>query len=158
MKSKITKYLLLLLAACSLFMHQSCKPASAEADPDYPSDYDINYELREVLEIDPVNINGIDVYPYFDFFKTLRFTIHVRDGKMSTLEFTNGDIPFAPHSFNIPAGEVECWFDTSSSPNALRLKSDDSVVAYLKKGELYMPFKLDCQEIDYEYRFKEIVK
>ena len=157
MKSKIIKYSLLLFAACSLLLQSSCKPASAEADPDYPSDYDINYELREVLEIDPVNVKGIDVYPYFDFFKTFRFTIHVRDGKMSTVSIENGNMPFSPFSFDTASGEMECYFDSQSSPNALRLKSNGEVIGYFKTGEFYIPFQLDCDQLSYEYRFKEIL-
>ena len=61
------KYLILIIAACSLFVAQSCKEVSNQMDPDYPADYDVNYALREVLEIDPVNVNGIDVMPYFDW-------------------------------------------------------------------------------------------
>ena len=68
-----------------LFADASCTVVSTEMDKDYNQDYDINYELRAVLEKDPVNINGIDVYPFFDFFKSLRFTINVRDGKMTSL-------------------------------------------------------------------------
>lgn len=152
------KYLFALLSICGLLLVPSCEQVSTEMDPDYPSDYDIDYSLREVLEKDPVNINGIDIYPYFDFFSTLRFTIHVKDGKMSTLEFNNGDIPFSPFSFEIPAGEVECYYDSQVSPNALKLKSNDAVVAYFKSGELYIPFKLDCKEIDYEYRFRKVAE
>ena len=92
------KYLILIIAACSLFVAQSCKEVSNQMDPDYPADYDVNYALREVLEIDPVNVNGIDVMPYFDFFNDFRFVIHYRDGKISSCEMSNGDVPFSPPS------------------------------------------------------------
>lgn len=153
------KYLSGLAAVlCGLLLVPACQPVSNEMDPDYPSDYDINYSLKTVTEKDPVNINGIDVYPYFDFFKTFSLTIHVRDGKMATLEVDNGDVPFSPFSFDMPEGEVECYYDSQSSPNVLRLSGSDEPVAYFKSGELYIPFKLDCKDIDYEYRFKEVVE
>lgn len=151
------RYLTILAAVFGLLALSSCEPVPTQMDPDYPSDYDIDYALREVLEKDPVNINGIDIYPYFDFFTTLRFTIHVTGGKMTSFEFSNGDIPFSPFAFDIPEGEVECYFDSESSPNVLKLKTGETVAVF-ESGELYIPFKLDCKDIDYEYRFKEIVK
>lgn len=153
------KYLYLATAVIlSIFAFTSCEDKSDKMDDDYPADYDINYALREVLEKDPVNINGIDVYDYFDFFTSYRLTIHVRDGKMSSIEFDNGDVPFSTYSFPIPTGEVECYYNTEVSPNTIRLKSDDSVVVYFGNGELYIPFQLDCKDITYEYRFKEITE
>ena len=80
----------------------------------FPSDYTINYGLRQVLEYDPMNINGIDVVDKFDFFSTLRFTIEVHDGKMTHLEFSNGEVPFSPFAFEVPDGVVECEFDTDA--------------------------------------------
>lgn len=152
------KYLLLLSAACSLSMMWSCKEVSNQMDPDYPADYDVNYALREVLEVDPVNVNGIDVCPYFDFFDSFRFTIHYREGRIASCEVTNGDIPFSPFSFAVPEGEVECYFDTERLPNAIRLKSTDEVIAYYSTGEFHMSFQLDCKDITYEYYFKEIAE
>lgn len=150
------RFLYILLAVSGLIALSACGTESTEMSKDYPSDYDINYALRKVLEKDPVNVNGIDVYPYFDFFKSLRFTIHVREGKMSSIEFSNGDIPFSPFGFDIPSGDAECWFDTENVPNALRLKSTGEAVAYFKGGEFYIPFQLDCKDINYEFTFKEI--
>ena len=150
------KYLMLIIAACSLFVAQSCKEVSNQMDPDYPADYDVNYALREVLEIDPVNVNGIDVMPYFEFFNDFRFVIHYKDGKISSCEISNGSIPFSPYSFDVPEGEVECYFDTERVPNAIRLTSTDQIVACYTSGEFYIPFKLDCQDIDYEYYFKAV--
>ena len=149
---------LLFTAVSILFAAAPCTGVSTEMDKDYNQDYDINYELRAVLEKDPVNINGIDVYPFFDFFKSLRFTINVRDGKMTSLIFDNGDIPFSPFSFTVPSGTVACEFDDSVSPNVLRLKDSKDVIATFRNGELYIPFVLDCEEITYEFRFKEVIQ
>ena len=71
----------LLAAACAFV---SCEEVSDKMSSDFPSDYTINYGLRQVLEYDPMNINGIDVVDKFDFFSTLRFTIEVHDGKMTS--------------------------------------------------------------------------
>lgn len=83
----------LLAAACAFV---SCEEVSDKMSSDFPSDYTINYGLRQVLQYDPMNINGIDVVDKFDFFSTLRFTIEVHDGKMTHLEFSNGEVPFSP--------------------------------------------------------------
>ncbi|MGN1232819.1 MAG: hypothetical protein ACI4UJ_05165 [Candidatus Cryptobacteroides sp.] len=149
---------LLFAAVSMLFVAASCSDVPTEMDKDYNQDYDINYELRAVLEKDPVNINGIDVYPYFDFFKTLKFTIKVREGRMSSLIFDNGDVPFSPFKFSVPSGEVSCEFDDSVSPNVLRLKDSKEVIATYRNGELYIPFVLDCEELTYEFRFKEVIQ
>ncbi len=139
-----------------IFVVTSCEDTSTKMDDNYPKDYDINYALKQVIEKDPVNINGIDVYSYFDFFKTYRLTIHYKSGKISSIEFVNGDIPFSAYSFPIPSGETECYYNTESTPNTIRLKGSDDAVVYFGNGELYVPFKLDCKELTYEYRFKEI--
>ena len=94
----------------------------------------------------------------FDFFGTLRFTIHVKDNRMASLEFSNGDVPFSPYAFEIPSGEVECYLDTETLPNELRIKGTDNVVAYFQNGEFSVPFQLDCEELNYKYTFKEIVE
>lgn len=148
------KYIFTVVAA--VLCLASCQPFSNEMDPDYPTDYQINYTLKQVMEYDPVNVNGIDVYKYFDFFSTLNFTINVVDSKMTSLVFDRGDIPFSPFQFDIPEGEVECWLDSESIPNALRVKGTDDVVAYYKNGQIVMDFQLDCKEISYEFRFKEV--
>lgn len=151
------KIMTYLAAAAGLLLAASCQPVSTEMDPDYPSDYDISYALGKVLEKDPVNVTGIDVCPYFDFFKTFRFTIHVKGGKMSSFTIENGDVPFYP--FNCVEGEeIECRFDGESSPNVLRIKETDEVIAIFDRGECYLPFQLDCEQLNYEYRFREIAE
>lgn len=157
MKINMMKIKSLLFSAVSmLFVAASCTGVSTEMDKNYNQDYEINYELRSVLEKDPVNINGIDVYPYFDFFKSLKFTIKVKGGKMTSVIYDNGDIPFSPFTFAAPSGEVACEFDDTVSPNVLKLKESGDVIATYRNGELYIPFVLDCEELTYEFRFKEV--
>lgn len=151
------KYVMLSLAATlGLMMMSSCSRTNTIADVDYPSTYDIHYALKKVMEYDPVNINGIDVFPHFDFFTSWLITIHVVEGKMTSFELSTGDVPFATHAFPIPSGKVDCYYDTESIPNALRIKDSDQAVAYFRSGQLYIPFVLDCEEISYEYTFKEV--
>lgn len=150
--------LLIIAAAFFLFSFAGCRPVSNQMDPGMPSDGEITYTLRQVIEYDPVNVNGIDVSPYFGFFNTLRFTIYVRDGKMTYLQYTDGDIPFSPFAFDMEEGLVECMFDTEVLPYALKLKGSGETVAYFRNGEFYIPFQLDCKDLSYEYRFREIVE
>ena len=152
------KYALILTCAAACAALTGCEGVSDRMSSDYPSSYDIKYGIRQVLQYDPMNINGIDVAEKFDFFGTLRFTIHVKDNRMASLEFSNGDVPFSPYAFEIPSGEVECYLDTEALPNELRIKGTDNVVAYFQNGEFSVPFQLDCEELNYKYTFKEIVE
>lgn len=146
-------FISLLAAACAFV---SCEEVSDKMSSDFPSDYTINYGLRQVLQYDPMNINGIDVVDKFDFFSTLRFRIEVHDGKMTHLEFSNGEVPFSPFAFEVPDGVVECEFDTDALPNELRIKGTGNVIAYFQNGEFSIPFQLDSKQLSYKYTFKEI--
>jgi hypothetical protein len=150
------KSVLIFSALVAFFLMPSCQKASTEMESNYPSDYDIAYQINKVTEYDPVNVTGIDVSSYFDFFSTLRFTIHYKDGKMSTLEFNNADIPFSPFSFEIPQGTVNCYFDDTVSPNAIKIKDTNNVIAYYKNGEICIPFQLDSKQLKYIYTFKKV--
>ena len=150
------RYALLSIAAAFFLFLQGCSQVSNQMDPGASPDRDIVYTLRQVLEYDPVNVNGVDVCKYFDFFSTLRFTIQVRDGKMSYLQFSEGDIPFSVLGFEVGDAPVACHLDTDVLPYALRIDSTGEAVAYFRNGEFYIPFVLDCQDISYEYRFREI--
>lgn len=151
-------FYLALLTVAAILALSSCNDVSTEMDSNYNGTYDIKYELRKVIEYDPVNVNGIDVYQHFDFFQTLRFTIHVVDEKMSSLSYDNADIPFSPFKFSAPTGTVDCYLDTQARPYELRLKDGGAVIAYFRKGEFYIPFQLDCEELSYEYTFKEVAE
>ena len=133
-----------------------CKGLETAADPDYDDNATIQWHLREVLQYDPININGINLIEEFDFFSTLGFTIYRTDGKFTEIEFDNGNIPFYPFNFTIPEGKVACELNTDVSPYELRLKDTGDVVAYFSNGEFYIPFVLDCVELSYKYRFGEV--
>lgn len=143
------------MAAASLSF-SACEDVSDEMSSDYPADYTIDYGIRQVVQYDPMNINGIDVASKFAFFSTLRFSIRVTGNKMTALSFSNGDVPFSPFAFDVPDGEVECELDTGALPNALRIKSTGEVIAYFQNGEFSIPFRLDSRSLSYKYTFKEI--
>ena len=150
------KYAFIFSLAAVLFAFSACDDVSDEMTSDYPSDYTIDYGVRQVLQYDPMNINGIDVSGKFAFFGTLRFTIYVKDSKMTSLKFSLGDVPFSPFAFDVPAGEVDCELDTEALPNELRIKGTGNVIAYFQNGEFSIPFQLDCKSLNYKYTFKEI--
>jgi len=141
----------------------SCVSVSTDWKADlHPGDYEINYGLNKVLEIDPVNVSGIDVKPYFEFFDSYRMKLYVTDGSISAVEFNPGEIPFTAYGFDLPTGKTECYFDSTVLPNVLRIKSgatksaNDKVFATLLKGEFYVEFNLDYKDITYRYYFKTV--
>lgn len=123
------------------------------ADPDYEPNAVSTYYLWRALQIDDVNVNGIDIKPYFDWFDTFTLEIRRTDGKISGIKMNNGDIPHDKYGFNLPTDEVECYFDNSVQPNAIRRKSDDQILAVFRKGVVCMEFKLDCQTVSYRFMF-----
>ncbi len=124
---------------------------------DYPQNYDITYELRQVLQYDPMHISGIDISKKLDFFKTVKFTLHYNDSKLTRLTYSNGNVPFSPFSFEgNPDVEADCELDYSVSPNELRVSGTDKVIAYYQNGEFIMPFQLDCSSISYKYTFVNV--
>ncbi|MDR2911900.1 MAG: hypothetical protein LBV38_01155 [Alistipes sp.] len=150
------KKVLFLAAAAMLFTLAGCNDCSDRMTDDYPANYDVHYGLRQVVQYDPMNIDGIDVGPKLDFFSTLRFTIHYTDGAISAASFTNGDIPFSPFGFDVPEGRFECEFDDFAIPNELRIAGTDNVIAYFQNGEFSIPFQLDHSSISYKYTFKGV--
>jgi len=125
-------------------------------DPNYPANYDINYGIRQVMQYDEVNINGIDIAPKLPFFTTFGLTLHYTDSKISGVTFSNGDVPFSPFNFEIPAGKVDCYLDTDTLPNVLRITGTKNVIAIYQKGEFTIPFRLDCGKLSYKYTFKSV--
>ncbi|MDY9919391.1 MULTISPECIES: hypothetical protein [Proteiniphilum] len=151
------KYAFILIVVSVLVAIVSCEDENrTQISSDYPSDYDINYGLFHVYQYDEVNINGIDLAKKFDFFETFRLTLHYTDNKISAVTFSNGDVPFSPYSYEIPAGKVDAYLNTSVLPNELRLTESDKLIAYYVNGEFSIPFKLDCPSLDYKYTFKSI--
>ncbi|MFV0591016.1 MAG: hypothetical protein ACK5M7_06500 [Draconibacterium sp.] len=130
---------------------------SNQMSGDLPQDYDIEYEIRQVMQYDPMNINGIDISKKLDFFSTVRFTLHYNGGKITSLSYSNGEVPFSPFGFGTDLQtETECELDYDVMPNELRIKGTDNVVAYFQNGEFIMPFRLDCGTLSYKYTFANI--
>ncbi|MGQ8335003.1 hypothetical protein ACUNWD_00510 [Sunxiuqinia sp. A32] len=154
MKNKIIKISIVLL----IFSLFACdEEISNKMTMDYPLNYDIEYGIRQVLQYDPMNINGINVSDKLDFFSTIKFTLHYNDGKLTGLTYSNGDVPFSPFGFE--GGEeldVDCELDYDVFPNELRILGTNQVVAYFQNGEFIMPFQLDCDLLSYKYTFKNI--
>lgn len=130
---------------------------SNQMSTDFPQNYDVEYEIRQVMQYDPMNINGLDISDKVPFFSTIRFTLHYNEGKITHLTYTNGEVPFSPFGFDAePQIEAECELDYDVMPNELRIKGTDNVVAYFQNGEFIMPFQLDCSTISYKYTFTNI--
>ena len=125
-------------------------------DSDYPADYDIQYGIRQVMQYDEININGIDIAAKMPFFETFRLTIHYTNSKISAITYSNGDVPFSPYNSELPNGKIDCYLDTQALPNELRIKGTDNVIAYFQNGEFSVPFKLDCPLLSYKYTFKSV--
>ena len=122
-------------------------------DSGYEADKVSTFYLWKVLQIDDVNVNGIDIKPYFDWFDSFQLEIRRTDGKISGIKMNNGNIPHDMYGFNLPTDEVECYFDNSVQPNAIRRASDNQIVAVFRKGVVCMEFQLDCQTVSYRFMF-----
>ena len=122
-------------------------------DEEYEPDKVSTFYLWKALQIDDVNVNGIDIKPYFDWFDSFQLEIRRTDGKISGIKMNNGNIPHDMYGFNLPTEEVECYFDNSVQPNAIRRKADDQIVAVLRKGVICMEFNMDCKTVSYRFMF-----
>jgi len=131
---------------------------SNQMEGDYPQNYDVNYQIRQVLQYDPMNINGIDVSKKLTFFSSIRFTLHYNEGKITHLTYSNGTAPFSPFTFNANPeyNKVECELNYDALPHELRLKGTANVIAYFQNGEFTMPFQLGCGSINYKYTFTNV--
>jgi len=139
------------LLSCSCVQEISLQDTTA--DPNYQADKVSTYYLWKVIEIDDVNVNGIDITDEFDWFKTFSLQIRRKDGKIAGIKMNNGDIPHNSYGFDLPTEEVACYFDSSVQPNVIRRTSDNAVVAVFRKGVICMEFSLDCNSISYRYMF-----
>lgn len=71
------KNTLILVIVSLLFSLSGCNTDDrVKMSDNYPVDGDINYGIRQVMQYDEVNINGIDVASKFPFFETLSL-IHI---------------------------------------------------------------------------------
>jgi len=132
-----------------------CGTPSDKMTDDYPTDYDLVYGLRQVVQYDPVNVDGVNLVDRLDFFSKLRFTIHYEGGKVVAATFSNGEVPFSAFGFEVPEGRFECRLDTDVTPNAL-VTADDETIALFTNGEFSIPFRLDHSTISYKYTFKSV--
>jgi len=124
-------------------------------DDSMDSDYEFTYGIREFLEYDAKNPGGVNLVPYFDFFKTFALKIYVVDGKISFLEIDNGDLPCDEYAFTLPEGKVACYYDEVAIPHALKLYSGDTIATF-EGGELVFRFVLDSQKISYKMTYTTI--
>ena len=123
-------------------------------DEEYEPDKVSTFFLWKALQIDDVNVNGIDIKPYFDWFDSFQLEIRRTDGKISGIKMNNGNIPHDMYGFNLPTEEVECYFDNSVQPNAIRRKTDDQIVAVFRKGVICMEFNMDCKSVSYRFMYR----
>lgn len=150
----------LLTALCSvlLFLAAGCvevAPTPEQLSVGVDKDYEFTYGIRQFMEYDAKNPAGINIEPYFDFFKTFSLKIYVVDGKLSFLEIDNGDLPCDLYPFRLPSGKVECVYDQDVIPHVLRLVTGETLATF-KDGEFIVTFSLDSEEINYKVTFKTI--
>lgn len=124
-------------------------------DPEDPEPQTVTYRIAEVRQYSPDNAMGVELTDKFDFFATPRMTIVTSPSK-TTFAFDNGEVPFLPFATELPEGEIECELDTSVSPNVLRIKDTETVLATFDAQGFRMSFQLDCKSLSYSYKFKSI--
>lgn len=94
-KMKIRIIALLSLVAVAVSSCYSVGLQDLTSDPDYDGNKTSTFRIFKVLQFDDVNVSGIDILPYFDFFNTFRLTLTYKDGKISSMSMDNGDVPFS---------------------------------------------------------------
>jgi hypothetical protein len=155
---------LLILAAMSMiFSWQGCNdvahnwPSGGNSTiPEEPKGDVVTYVLGQVLQYDPANVDGVDILGELDFFGGMTLTLYLTDGEITALEFDNDCVPFLPYSFDVPTEKVECLLDKSVTPNEIRLKATNEVIAVLDKGKMMVDFRLDSEQLSYRYTFKTV--
>ena len=110
------------------------------------------YSLNAALQIDPMNLAGINLLDHMNIFDGFTFSIYREDGKIVAAEL-NHNLPFSFLESPLE-GKQACYFDAESIPQAIRLTSNDALVATYTLGEFYISFQLGCKEVSYELRFK----
>lgn len=149
------RYILSALAAMSLLAGcvQNIELQDTTADSNYEADKTTTYGIWQVLQMDDVNVSGIDIKPYFDWFDSFKLVLRRADGKICGISFDNGNIPHNKYGFDLPTSEVPCFFDNSVRPNVIRRTSDGQVIAFFQKGIICMDFTLDCSSVSYRFMF-----
>lgn len=148
-------FIIILVLTLSMF---SCEDRNGEMTDNYPQDYQLNYRISKVIQYDPINISGLDIADEFDFFNMIEFDIEYTGGKISSVSYNNGTVPFKPFAFDMTSGQkYACEFDGTSSPNRLILSETGEVIATFDGGEFIMEFGLDCSSVQYKYTFESRV-
>ncbi len=114
-----------------------------------------HFVLHQVIEYDPLNPTGINLFPYFTEFQTLSLVIYYEDGEIKYAEFDNGELPYLPVAFNVPEGKIPITYDSGTYPPVLRLASGE-VLAKMIYNEPVFEFSLDYYKISYKYSFKAV--
>lgn len=75
---KIRIIALLSLVAVAVSSCYSVGLQDLTSDPDYDGNKTSTFRIFKVLQFDDVNVSGIDILPYFDFFNTFRLTLNLQ--------------------------------------------------------------------------------
>lgn len=149
----------LILVTCLVFVSGACQEVYMTdrqmKDDSIDSNYEFTYGIREFIEYDAKNPGGVNLLPFFDFFKTFSLKIYVEKGKIAYLEIDNGELPCSEYSFTLPEGKVACYYDETAVPHALKLENGD-VIAVFQDGEFVLNFVLDYSKISYKMTFTTV--
>lgn len=146
----------LLLCACASLLSGCVKVTHGGIDiAQHDDNATEHFVLRQVLQMDPLNPTGIDIYPYFKEFASLSLSLYFENGKIAYAEFDNGELPYNPLPFSFPSGKIACTYDNSCIPPVLRLSTGE-VLAQMIQNEPVIAFSLDYNKISYKYTFKTV--
>ena len=76
----------------------------------------------------------------------------------TTVVFENDEVPFSPFAGLIPegGGPIACELDSDVTPNVLRIKDSDTVLATFEQDGFTSEFRLDSRLLTYKYKFKSL--
>lgn len=161
------KYAIILIAALFACAFSACdeetalpyipveKPDPTPPSGENPDTYTVIYRLDKVLLCPPENPKGTDIFRKLDYFSSLRMTLDVSPLKI-TVTFDNGDVPFSPFAEALPEGPVECELDSNTTPNVLRIRGTETVIATFEQDGFSTQFQLDSKLLTYKYIFKPL--